>query len=124
MFNLTQHRATPDQVAEGVFEPAPDVKGEIQKLLTFDGMPTAYEIRDRAISLAYLCAEITAGVTNKVMIGGAPFLMPALERELRKLGMNPYYAFSAREVVEETAADGTVKKSAVFKHRGFIPAVN
>lgn len=57
------------------------------------------------------------------MIGGAPFLMPALEKALRTKGILPVYAFSQRESVEEIMEDGTVRKTAVFKHRGFVEAV-
>ena len=56
-----------------------------------------------------------------VMIGGAPFLMAALERELVDTwGMRPVYAFSVRESVDSVQPDGTVRKTAIFRHGGFI----
>lgn len=58
-----------------------------------------------------------------VMIGGAPFLMGPLERALKELPYPPEwvgYAFSTRESVDEKQADGSVKKIAVFRHRGFV----
>ena len=55
-----------------------------------------------------------------VMIGGAPFFMAALESALRDVGVTPIYAFSKREVVEEPQSDGSVKKTAVFRHAGFV----
>jgi hypothetical protein len=56
------------------------------------------------------------------MIGGAPYLMAPLERSLRSVGVYPVYAFSVRESVEQTAPDGTVRKTNVFRHAGFVPA--
>ena len=32
----------------------------------------------------------------------------------------PIYAFSVRESVEETLPDGTVHKTACFRHKGFV----
>lgn len=54
------------------------------------------------------------------MIGGAPFLMPVLDKALRNYGHRPIYAFSKRESVEKTNPDGTVVKTSVFKHAGFV----
>ena len=46
--------------------------------------------------------------------------MSALEKALVDYGVCPYYAFSRRESVEEVQADGSVRKTAVFRHAGFI----
>ena len=54
------------------------------------------------------------------MIGGAPFLMGALESELKNRGIQPMYAFSVRDSVEKQNPDGSVTKQNVFKHAGFI----
>ena len=54
------------------------------------------------------------------MIGGAPFLMGALESALLDYGITPVYAFSKRESVEEVQKDGSVKKINIFRHAGFI----
>jgi len=54
------------------------------------------------------------------MIGGAPFLMSALEDALVIAGITPLYAFSVRESVEAEQADGSVRKVAVFRHLGFV----
>ena len=48
--------------------------------------------------------------------------MPPLEKALRGLGIRPLYAFSVRESVEETLPDGSVRKVAVFRHKGFVEA--
>ena len=115
IINLTQHPASPEQKSVGVTEPLN--KAEIKNLLTFEEIPTGDEIVRRAIQIAEIAAKEGADVA---MIGGAPYLMSALEHELKKLGIAPIYAFSKRECVEQTLPDGSVKKTTVFKHCGFV----
>jgi hypothetical protein len=123
IINLTQHQATPEQRAAGVGEPGEDVKREIQTLLTFGDLPTQEEIKDRASALAHIAVGLARWEEGaKVMIGGAPYLMASLEEELRGWGLIPVYAFSRRESVETTAADGTVTKRNIFRHLGFVEA--
>lgn len=136
ILNLTQHDATPEQKLAGVT--IGDVTDaslmEFRKLLTFDTMPTQAEIRQRAQRIARYAAKTSTLVdydngycVNEplrfAMIGGAPFLMAALEQELRNVGITPLYAFSTRESVEETQPDGSVRKTAVFRHQGFVSAL-
>jgi len=153
VINLTQHSATPAQIEAGVVEPEISEKSEIQALLTFDTLPSQAEIKRRAIKLAreaYLearqlainrgeygcgtsvfsadcsctCPDCVSTVQGqKVMIGGAPYLMSSLEKELRRWGLVPVYAFSKRECVEEQKEDGSVVKRTVFKFEGFIEAL-
>ena len=59
----------------------------------------------------------------KAMIGGAPYLMAELEKELWYRGIEPVYAFTKRESVETTDENGNVTKTAVFKHAGFVSAI-
>jgi hypothetical protein len=131
ILNLTQHNATPEQEAQLVVEPRM-CKAEIQKLLTFDEIPTKEEIDARAKELARIAASeasMYAGDTDnevwitRVMIGGAPYLMGALEKaiiECTDWGFCPVYAFSKRESVDQVQPDGSVKKTAVFRHCGFV----
>jgi len=117
ILNLTQHNATPEQKAQGVVEPGDVNKRQIQNLLTFTTIPTQREITLRASVLA----EIAEGYgCDAAMIGGAPYLMSALEHELRALGIQPLYSFTLRESVEEPQPDGSVRKVAVFRHVGFV----
>ncbi len=115
ILNLTQHKATPEQFAQGVVEPESPWKEGIQRALTFEDLPTPEEIQRRAEALAKI-----ADGHDSAMIGGAPYLMSTLERELKKRGIKPLYAFSKREVVEEQLPDGSVRKTHVFKHLGFV----
>ena len=124
ILNLTQHVATPEQSAAGVFEPSN--KDAIRKELTFADIPDDdMEIYDRARRLAFTAKgeAISAGVKSGeryAMIGGAPFLMPVLEQLLRAKGIVPLYAFSRRESVERTLPDGSVEKINNFVHVGFV----
>jgi len=115
IINLTQHKPTQEQIEAGVIEPN-EIKSNIQTLLTFDEIPTKEEIEDRAFRLARIAYEEGA---DKALIGGAPYLMSALENELKKLKIQPLYAFSKRVVEEVTTENGTEKK-VFFKHEGFI----
>ena len=137
ILNLTQHTATPEQVAAGVIEPTAEERAEIVQLLTFDEQPNRHEIRDRAYELAFIArrvfSRVYAAMTPEeseldsrsgscAMIGGAPYLMSALEEELAKELITPLYAFSIRESVEQVQPDGSVRKMAIFRHQGFIQA--
>lgn len=115
ILNLTQHPATPEQIAQGVVEP--DYKKTIQELLTFVGMPTSEEVYIRAMEIAKIAHS--SGV-EAAMIGGAPYLMAPLHEWLTAWNIRPLYAFSERKSVEETQPDGSVKKTAVFVHVGFV----
>ena len=138
IMNLTQHAATPDQIEAGVFNFQGFEKDTLVEALTFQDLPAPEEIRERARTIAGIAARWKSGVEHwsksswvggaapertRAMIGGAPYLMPALERELRAAGIDPIYAFTRREVEEQAQPDGTVKKVAVFRHAGWVPAL-
>ena len=118
ILNLTQHTATADQVSAGVVEPAD--KAGLQKLLTFEELPSAGDIVARAEALADIAS---ASGQEAAMIGGAPFFMAPLEAALKRRGVRPVYAFSRRESAEEKLPDGSVRKTQVFRHVGWVEAV-
>ena len=134
ILNLTQHVATPEQIEAGVFEPTDDDKKEIQKLLTFEEVPTKKGIESRAMGLAKIASKIFNDVEyveeynhfdyveidRKAMIGGAPYLMGLLEAYLKHECVKPVYAFSKRESVDHLQPDGSVRKVQVFRHAGFV----
>lgn len=127
IINLTQHDATPEQVAAGVVNLKGEQLARLRQLLTFEELPSSGQINDRAITVAHLAIYNGFGGDDgddphphAAMIGGAPFFMAALERQLRDLGVDPVYAFSQRRAVEEKQADGSVKKTQVFQHLGFV----
>ena len=115
IINLTQHESTPGQKTAGVVEPFR--KERVQELLTFDELPHAYDIRCAAVRLAQIAVDHGA---DAAMIGGAPFLMPALAEALDDRGVTALFAFSTRESVETTLDDGSVTKQNVFRHKGFV----
>jgi hypothetical protein len=121
------HVATEEQMQAGVVEPDEYDKKTIIDLLTFDSIPTYKEINYRADQLANIAANQCDYEGNYVyfssaMIGGAPYLMSALEYALDEITVNALYAFSVRESVESVEPDGSVVKRNVFRHLGFVEA--
>jgi predicted Rossmann-fold nucleotide-binding protein len=119
VLNLTQHTASREQVAAGVYEPRD--RAAVQRLLTFDTLPTTAEVEARAQALAELVSAEQASV---VMIGGAPFLMGPLERAMAAEDslVTVLYAFSVRESAEQVQPDGSVRKVQTFRHTGWVEA--
>lgn len=116
ILNLTQHPASPAQIEAGVINLSENKKNQLVELITFENLPDISEINARAQAVAALVAGMPDKFT-RVMIGGAPFFMSALETALKEIGVTPMYAFSRRMVVE--SEDGAEKR-VVFKHEGFV----
>ena len=49
--------------------------------------------------------------------------MGPLAAALREQGLEPVFAFTERVSVDEPQTDGSVRKTAVFKHSGWVPAI-
>jgi hypothetical protein len=116
ILNLTQHAPTAEQIEAGVFDWA-ERRGAITQLLTFSSVPTKRMVEDRAFHLALVAAS--AGVSY-AMIGGASYLMGPLVEALKNEGIKPMFSFTERVSVETTLPDGSVSKTSVFKHVGFV----
>lgn len=115
ILNLTQHATTTEQ-AEDVFEPAD--KALVQSLLTFDGIPSKTDLRERANALARLAQESGA---KFAMIEGEPYFMAPLEKALHERGIKPLYSFSETVSVEQTNPEtGEIQKTSVFRHQGWV----
>ena len=147
ILNLTQHLSTKDQLDAGLVDLTQSERAILTGLLTFDVMPTAEDIRQRANTIAALAAYnarpedredgekfALQAMTGRAapwlmaplaaaLIGGAPWLMAPLIAALVGQGITPLFAFTKREVEEVAQQDGSVRKVAVFRHAGFIPAV-
>lgn len=131
ILNLTQHAATPEQLKAGVVDLSERKLSELKVLLTFDNIPSAAELKDRAekierLAVSFLCEitpenELLDDVDLAAMIGGAPFFMATLESHLKERAIRPLYAFSRRDSVEVATPEGVVKQ-AVFRHLGFYEA--
>lgn len=145
IINLTQHTATQEQCEAGVVDLPVDYREELIFLLTFESLPSREILEVQARTVARLaqkiwnqgpgkaviaalesCGELASPVyacqatLARAMIGGAPFFMSALEKVLIEAGIQPIYAFSIRESVEEPQPDGSVRKVNIFKHKGFV----
>jgi hypothetical protein len=99
------------------------------ELLTVEDLPDADEIEFRAQAIAELaCRNGLGGDMDEdppcytAMIGGAPWLMSSLELALRECNIQPVYSFTRRESSEQAMPDGSVRKTAVFRHIGFVNA--
>lgn len=120
LINLTQHNLTQEQLKDAV-EVGNDVRDEVVKLITFNGLPTAGKIKDNASRLAEICRDMHA---SHAVIGGAPYFMGPLEQALRKAGIVPLYAFTERVAVEVTDPNtGEVTKTSKFNFAGWIEGV-
>jgi hypothetical protein len=121
ILNFTQHDATPEQVAAGVVDAESADKEKIQRAITFEELPSPSDLRRRATVCALLARDLMVKYDcDGVMIGGAPYFMSHLESALRSFRVPYCYSFSRREVDEQILPDGSVKKTHVFKHVGFI----
>jgi len=109
-----QHKLTQDQIDAGLVEYS-QIE-ELKKLLNFKTLPTKDEIAERARKIV---AIAVAEGCDTAMIGGAPYLMGALESRLKNAGIKPVYAFSERVTVEKEV-DGKIVKTSNFKHLGFV----
>lgn len=130
IINLTQHPASADQIAVGVVDLPENERATLVDALTFSELPDAQEIRDRAEFIAELACynglgddEGDSPMPQQAMIGGALWLMAPLAAALRMRSIEPVFAFSVRETEEQAQPDGSVRKVAVFRHAGFVPAV-
>ena len=110
--NLTPHPANAEQEAAGVFDLGGEEVYTLKALLTFDSLPTPEEIEQRADQIAALAVGTGASIA---LIGGAPYLMSALERALKASGIRPVYAFTERISTEEDEV-----KTSTFRHAGFV----
>jgi len=122
IINLTQHVATAEQVAAGVQDLPEAERAQLVALLTVDALPTRQEVDARCADIAMLAAMATEQHPERAMIGGAPWMMRALEDALLDQGIEPVYAFSVRESAEQIQPDGSVRKVMVFRHAGWVSA--
>lgn len=124
--NLTQHKFSNEQKEESLLKDFEwvDTTDEVKALLTFASRPTLAEMQERAKALvAHAKANQAGGVISEtvVMCGGAPYFMPVLEQAFLGTGIRVIYAFTERVSHEVPLPDGSVAKSSVFKHVGFVP---
>lgn len=115
--NLTQHQATQEQRYDGVTDFSPSQQKELRALLTFDELPDDRSVQARADELTNWA--VAHGVTA-AMLGGAPFLMPALADRFKQHGIRTFFAFSRRRSAERERKTGEVEKYSVFVYEGLV----
>ncbi len=121
ILNLTQHLATSEQLAAGVVDLDEPARATLSAMLTFERIPTREEIAAIAEGIANLANSYAEEAPDQqAMIGGAPWLMGALEIALLEQRIQPIYAFSVRESIEQSQPDGSIRKVNVFRHTGFV----
>lgn len=130
IINLTIHMATEDQRQAGVQDLDASLRPTLHEVLDFKELPDIGELESRAMRVIGLLADQLKGASPlrgaMVMIGGMPAFMPPLQKALQSRGVVVGYAFSTRDCVEEPMSDGSVKKTYVFRHKGFtwVPAAS
>lgn len=117
IINLTQHASTPEQVAAGVEDLPSEQREELSKLLTFDDIPNRKDLWKRAEQIV----DYAKGF-EYAMIGGAPYLVAKIEYVSVKAEICPMYAFTKRVSIENVQPDGSVIKTSIFRHEGFVEA--
>ena len=127
--NLTQHKASIDQIEAGVVDLPEWRREELIEALTFRALPDQEELETRADFVSELVFQSGLGsdefddpIPFSAMIGGASFFMSHLERALKRKFVQPLHAFTERKVVEFVNPDGSITKESVFRHMGFVPA--
>ena len=123
ILNLTQHSASPEQLAAGVVDLSPWLTDIVRGMLTVPaadllGLDAHIGLAERARGLCLVIDQEDDSEGVEVMVGGLPALMHHLVDELRSCGYRPLYAVSDR--VSRDGPDGT--KVSVFAHLGFIAA--
>ena len=116
--NLTQHTFSAEQLADLWARGVEIIEFPFDKgLITFDTCPSVDELRARAREVADVAKDYNP---THAMIGGAPYFMPFLEEALWEHVIVSTYAFTERRAVETGNANGSVTKTSVFCHGGWI----
>ena len=120
LINLTQHLGTEDQYKDGMIELSKEAKAELIPLLNFEEIPTKEEMLYRAYTLISK-AIINQPDNDGFVIGGAGYFMPYLISWANKFNRKCYFSFTKR-MSEEKVINGSVVKTQVFKHLGWVEA--
>ena len=113
MLNLTIYDTTPEQYDLGVVSLGEEEQKDLIQLLTFDDLTTNKEIKDRAARVASFADNHGC---ESALISGPPYLIKALRKRLKKLGITPFYAFATRVLDKDGVWTGE------WRHKGFIEA--
>lgn len=120
ILNLTQHAATPSQIKAGVVDLSTADRKALSALLTFVALPTDDDLAARAADITAFAVSHQLDGPQVVMVGCASWFAVPLITTLSAAGFKAVQSFSARNVVDTHMPDGTVTKTVVFDHLGFI----
>ena len=107
IINLTLHKATPDQLDDGVMELNEMEAGELGRLLVFKSRALADSPLERGKRAEKIAVIGKRSGCHTAMIGGAPWFMRDLEAALIAQGIEPVYSFSIRDKSETITKDGS-----------------
>lgn len=115
IINLTLHELTPELEKEGVFDLADWYKRIVRESLLFEELPSKGEIELR-VSLLVNCLLQYGGSSperqleegQKILVGGATYLIPKLVKRLKEAGFKPVGLFTKRILKERSSKDGSV----------------
>lgn len=119
ILNLSQDSATAEQLQAGVVDLPEAERQRLEEAMTFEDLPTRVQIQEACDTIASIAVRLNA---YTAMIGGDPWMMSTLEQTLAQVGVRPLYAFSVKESVESVQPDGSVRKTEVLRHLGFVEA--
>ena len=146
VLNLTQHKATPEQIDAGVVDLHGQDLAELKMALTVKGIPTHQDIQDKCLIVAGIATRwyvkeleiwrdgcldyplhgvgLLNAIRGMVMLGSMPpYAQKTLTETLQKCGFECVYAVSDRVERESLNTEtGVVTKVVEFAHLGFIQA--
>lgn len=114
ILNLTIHPTSIKQIKDGVVDMLDSDQAVLVHFLTVEDLPDKANLAFRAGQIAGIAYKYQP---DKAMIGGIPCLMAFLETALKVIGIQPVYAFSIRESVENPETGEKISK---FNHLGFV----
>lgn len=116
-YNFTQHQLQQEQIDEGCFELAPELKAQLKTFLTLDASNLSefnIQVKEKSEAILRLAKLIGA---EKILLGGHPGLMAAVSQKLKEIDVLAVMSQSDRVSVD--MPDGS--KVSRFQHKFFYP---
>jgi len=120
ILNITRHKATQGQLDDGVVDLPEYIIDRINRLCTFQPIPTLQELRICAEKVVDILEELNHPDVDGVMCGGAPYFNAILDRALISRGFVPHYPFTVRNYIHTKAINGKTTQEAVYVHMGLV----
>lgn len=121
--SLMLYLVTPDQASAGLIDMPEDgsLRAALIEALSYNHQPDQEELLRRARRVVGIMADYAGGMTalqgRKVILGGFSALMHPLQAACLRAGMQVGYAYPGHcECVDQLQPDGSVLKTAIFRH--------